>query len=222
MTILALDTATRWTGLALHDGTAVLAEQGWFAQYTQTIELSPTIATMLARAKLEPAQLSGIAIALGPGSYTGLRIGMAVAKGLALAHQIPLLGVPTLDITAASVDRGRVRGQLIAVAEAGRRRITIAPYQWQKTGWVATAEPENSTWDELLPTLTELTTLTGEISLEAGKQIRQSGQPLHLVNPASAVRRPAILAELGWARLRQQKVDDPATLAPIYLREADA
>ncbi|MCA9982409.1 MAG: tRNA (adenosine(37)-N6)-threonylcarbamoyltransferase complex dimerization subunit type 1 TsaB [Anaerolineales bacterium] len=221
MTLLAIDTATRWTGLALHDGTAVLVEQGWRAQYTQSVELSPAIATILQRAGLEPADLKGIAIALGPGSYTGLRIGLGVAKGLALAHHMPLIGVPTLDITAASVDRGRVRGQLLAVAEAGRRRITVAPYEWQKRLWVATAEPYNTTWETLLPTLEQPTTLAGEISADAARLVRQAGRHLHLVNPASSVRRPACLAELGWYRLRHKMIDDPRTLTPIYLRDPD-
>lgn len=221
MTILALDTATRWTGLALHDGTAVLVEQGWRSQYTQSVELSPAIAAMLQRTELAPADLSGIALALGPGSYTGLRIGLAVAKGLALAHHIPLLGIPTLDVTAVSVDRGRVRGQLMTVVEAGRRRINVAPYEWQKGQWVATAEVNNSTWAELLPQLTQPTTFAGEISVEAARLIRQAGKHLYLINPASSVRRAACLAELGWYRLRHKQVDDPRTLAPIYLRDPD-
>ena len=221
MTLLALDTATRWTGLALHDGTAVLVEQGWRTQYTQSVELSPAIVAILQRAGLEPADLKGIAIALGPGSYTGLRIGLGVAKGLALAHHMPLIGVPTLDITAASVDRGRVRGQLLAVAEAGRHRITVASYEWQKRLWVATSDPYNTTWEALLPMLDQPTTLAGEISADAARLVRQAGRHIHIINPASSVRRPACLAELGWHRLRHKMIDDPRTLTPIYLREPD-
>lgn len=221
MTLLAIDTATRWTGLAVHDGTAVLVEQGWYAQYTQSVELSPAIAAILQRLGLAPADLTGIAVALGPGSYTGLRIGLGVAKGLALAHHTPLVGVPTLDITAASVDRGRVRGQLLAVAEAGRRRITVAPYQWQKRQWVMVGDTHNTTWEELLPELDQPTTLAGEISATAARRIRQAGRHLHVVNPASSVRRPACLAELGWQRLHKKQADDPRTLTPIYLRDPD-
>ena len=75
-----------------------------------------------------------MAVALGPGSYTGLRIGLGFAKGLALANQIPLIGVPTLDILAASV--GELPGRLLLAAEAGRTRVCVAVYQWQKRqGW---------------------------------------------------------------------------------------
>ncbi|MCA9960226.1 MAG: hypothetical protein KC443_14390, partial [Anaerolineales bacterium] len=67
--ILAIDTATRWTGLALHDGTAVIAEAGWRSINTQTIELSPAIAGLLQRADTDSGELKGIAVAIGPGSY---------------------------------------------------------------------------------------------------------------------------------------------------------
>ena len=96
--ILAIDTATRWTGLALHDGTSIIAEMGWQAINTQTIELSPAIAEMWRRTNTTATQLKGIAVAIGPGSYTGLRVGVAVAKGLALANGTPLVAVSTLDI----------------------------------------------------------------------------------------------------------------------------
>ncbi|MDX1414745.1 MAG: tRNA (adenosine(37)-N6)-threonylcarbamoyltransferase complex dimerization subunit type 1 TsaB, partial [Candidatus Promineifilaceae bacterium] len=100
--ILALDTATRWTGLALHDGKRIIAEQGWSSKYTQTVELTPAVARLLATADFQVADLQAIAVAIGPGSYTSLRVGLAVAKGLSMAHQIPLIGVPTLDIISAA------------------------------------------------------------------------------------------------------------------------
>lgn len=114
--ILAIDTATRWLGLALHDGTAVLAEIGWRCLNNHTIELTPAIRDLLQRHQLSSADLGGIAVAIGPGSYTGLRVGLAVAKGLSLANQIPLIGVPTLDIVAAAF--GPDTGELVVVAEA--------------------------------------------------------------------------------------------------------
>ena len=69
--ILGIDTATRWLGLGLHSGTAVIAETGWKCQNNHTIELTPAIHEMLHRANLTPADLEAIAVAIGPGSYTG-------------------------------------------------------------------------------------------------------------------------------------------------------
>ena len=216
--ILAIDTATRWAGLALHDGTAVIAEHGWRCLNNHTIELPPAIDEMLNRIGIEPADLSGIAVAQGPGSYTGLRVGMALAKGLALANGLPLIGVPTLDIAATSF--GQRAGQLVIVIEAGRKRISAAGYTWHgRAGWTCQWGPDNSTWDELLAQIDEPTTFAGEITPEAAKKIRAAGSHFQTALPARSIRRAGHLAELGWQRLRAGKADDSAALAPVYLRD---
>lgn len=216
--ILAIDSATRWAGLALHDGTAVIAEHGWRCLNNHTIELSPAIDDMLHRAGVEPAALSGIAVAQGPGSYTGLRVGMALAKGLALANGLPLIGIPTLDIVAASF--GQREGQLVVVAEAGRKRISAAGYAWHgRNGWTCQWGPNNSTWDELLTQVEGPTTFAGEITPEAAKKIRAASASFQTALPGRSIRRAGHLAELGWQRLRADKADDAASIAPIYLRD---
>jgi tRNA threonylcarbamoyladenosine biosynthesis protein TsaB len=216
--ILAIDTATRWAGLALHDGTAVIAEHGWRCLNNHTIEMTPAIDDMLQRAGIEPSDLSGIAAAVGPGSYTGLRVGLAMAKGLALANGLPLIGVPTLDIVAASF--GKRDGQLVVVAEAGRRRISAAGYKWHgRAGWTNDWGPENSTWDELLENVDGLTTFAGEINPEAAKKIRAADSQFKVAEPGRSIRRAGHLAEIGWQRLRAGKTDEAAQLAPIYLND---
>lgn len=215
--ILAIDTATRWLGLALHDGTAVLAEAGWRCQNNHTIELAPAIHRLLQRQNVAVDDLSGIAVAIGPGSYTGLRVGLAVAKGLALANRIPLIGVSTLDVVAAGVSRQP--GQLVVAAEAGRTRVCTAVYRWQDgAGWQSSAAPGIDTWAELLARLEGPTSFAGEISPKAAKQIAAAAE-FRLLPPAHSVRRAGYLAEIGWRRLRRQDVDDAATLAPVYLRD---
>ena len=216
--ILALDTATRWTGLALHNGKTVIAEQGWHSRHTQTVELTPAIGQLLTRADISAADLRGVAVAIGPGSYTSLRVGLAVAKGLSLAHQIPLVGVPTLDITAASI--GLRTGSLVVVVEAGRKRVIAGMYRWQeKRGWQPSERPIIETWETLLFHLETSTTFAGEISPEAAKMIRATKKPFYVVPAAASVRRAGYLAEIGWQRMRQGLVDDAASLAPTYLRD---
>jgi tRNA threonylcarbamoyladenosine biosynthesis protein TsaB len=216
--ILAIDTATRWTGLALHDGANIIAEHGWRSINKQSVELAPEVAGMLLRAGFHPEALKGIAVAIGPGSYTGLRIGLGLAKGMALAHQTPIIGVPTLDIVAAALPQ--MPGKLIVIAEAGRRRITAAAYAWQaSSGWLAPDAPYNTTWDELLEAIDSPVVLTGEISPQAMKRIRSTGKGVRAVRAVDRVRRAGYLAEVGWKRLRKGMVDDAAELTPIYLRE---
>ena len=100
--LLGLDTSTRSVGLALYDGTQVLSEAVWTSHDHHTVELAPAVGDMLSRAGLEPSHLSAVAAATGPGSFTGLRIGLALAKGLALARRLPLVGIPSLDVLAAA------------------------------------------------------------------------------------------------------------------------
>ena len=216
--ILAIDTATRWLGLALHDGTAVLAEHGWRAFQTHTIELTPAVEEMLTREGITAVALKGIAVAIGPGSYTGLRVGLAVAKGMALANRTPLIGISTLDIVAAAT--GPYDVQLLVAAEAGRSRVCAAIYRWHtRHGWQAVAEPVIEAWAALLSQLNRPTVVTGEITADAAKLIRKAG---HQVVPAAAgVRRAGYLAEIGWQRLRKNKADTASTLAPIYFRNPD-
>lgn len=216
--ILAIDTATRWLGMALHDGTAVLAEVGWRCLNNHTIELAPGLEGLMKRGNLSAAELSGIAVAIGPGSYTGLRVGLALAKGLALANQTPLLGISTLDIVAASF--WAAPGQLWVVAQAGRSRICTAPYEWENgRGWQTSQSPTIESWDSLLPQLEGRVTFAGEVTAEAAKQIKGMKKAFQIAPPATAVRRAGYLAELGWQRLRAGDVDNAQTLAPIYLRD---
>ena len=135
MPILAIDTASRWTAIALFDAqnNQILAERGWVATMRQTVELAPAISEMLVESAVPPADLSAIAVAIGPGSYTGLRIGMGVAKGLALVHDLPIIPVKTHDIVAANIPM-HLQKLLIAV-EAGRKRVLIAQYEWRDENW---------------------------------------------------------------------------------------
>lgn len=216
--ILAIDTATKWTGLALHDGRTVLAEAGWYSANSQTTELAPAVANMLRQADLSAAELAAIAVSIGPDSYTGLRIGLGFAKGLVLANQTKLIGVSTLDILAAS--QPAAEGLLVAIAEAGRTRVWAGNYRWQMgKGWQSEGDPVIESWDKLLETLEEPATFAGEITPLAAKMIRSSAKAFSQQTAARSVRRASYLAELGWLRLRRGWTDDPATLSPIYLRD---
>lgn len=216
--ILAIDTATDWVGVALHDGGAVLAEFGWRSRRTQTIELAPAVAQLWARTGVGPTELNAVAVAVGPGSYTGLRVGLALAKGLALGQKLPLVGVPTLDIIAAAVPRHET--DLVALAQAGRTRLWAGQYSWRdKRGWEAVGDPMLTGWDDLLGRLQVPVAFAGEIDATAAKLIRRANRSAVVVAPSASVRRAAVLAEIGWNRWKKQQVTDADALAPLYLRE---
>ena len=215
MMLLAIDTATRMTGIALHDGSHVLAESVWLGVDHHTVELAPEVAIMLCRVGGTPTSLTGLAVAQGPGSYTGLRIGMALAKGLALAHNLPLVGIPTFDILARN--QPHRPETMLAVIQAGRNRIAGMWYKWGHNGWQSQAEAENLAWADVLERLGERTYVCGEIDSQ-GREALANKPHVVLAPPAQCIRRPSFLAELAWEQVRSGKVSDPAALSLIYLK----
>lgn len=212
--LLALDTATRFASIALHDGRVLRYEATWEAGRQHTTQLMPRIVAALGELRLGPDALSAVAVSLGPGSFTGLRVGLAVAKGLALARGIPLVGVPTLDILAAA--QGRSQSPLLAILQAGRGRLCAARYRWHN-GWQRREGPFLTTWEDLLASITRPTLLCGEINEKGFRLIEGLGERVTVLSPAHCLRRAGFLAELAWERLRKGKTDDPAPLAPLYL-----
>jgi len=214
--LLAIDTATDQASLALHDGRRLRVEETWEAPRRHTTELAVRMAHAMERLDLEPEQLSGVAVTTGPGSFTGLRIGMAVAKGLAMARRVGLVGVPTLDVVAFA--QGRDPRPLGAVLQAGRGRICVAVYVWQSGGWQPVQEARLTTWEALAEEISEPTLLCGEIDRQGAELMGGLGERVELLPAAWCLRRAGFLAELGWRRLKAGKADDPATLTPVYLQ----
>ena len=213
--LLAIDTATRVASLALYSEGAVLSEQTWLSQNHQTVELVPNIAHMLEGQGATPQTLTGLAVTLGPGSFTGLRIGLSVAKGLALGLKIPLVGIPTLDVLAyAHAPWGLPTW---AIIQAGRGRVCAAFYPREG--------PPPRPADYLLTTLAGLEVegcgpllFCGEIAPQGAALLRQRvGERALIASPAASLRRAGYLAELAWERLQRGEGDDLATLSPIYL-----
>ncbi len=212
--LLAIDTATRSISLALHDGLSVIAESTWRSAEHHTVELAPNTALLLKRAGISPAHLQGLAVALGPGSYTGLRIGLGLAKGLALANNLPLMGVPTFEILMrAQPPRAE---SAVAVLHAGRGRVAAARYHWSGQRWEADGDVSVLDWITLAAEIVTPTFVCGEIDAAGNEALRKLAGRVTLAPPAQALRRAGWLAEIGWERLRQQRFDDPTTLTPLY------
>jgi tRNA threonylcarbamoyladenosine biosynthesis protein TsaB len=215
--LLAMDTATRAASLALHDGTRVRVEISWESQDHHSVELTPRIAGMLAQLQVSVDDLVGIAVSLGPGSFTGLRVGVAAAKGLAMSRGIKLLGVPTLDIIAQAMQDSP--WPVVAVLAAGRGRLCAAKYRLNKNEMTAEGPVWLTTVRELGTDWEETTRVCGELSAEERHDLQKRlGRRVELASPAASLRRAGFLAELGWARLHRGQSDDPATLAPIYIQ----
>jgi tRNA threonylcarbamoyladenosine biosynthesis protein TsaB len=217
--LLAVDTSTKWVSLALYDGIFIHYEKTWQSQFHHTVELAPAIDDLFAHAGVVMTDLTGLAVAIGPGSFTSLRIGLAAVKGLSLGLNIPVVGVPSLDVIAYAqpVDEK----PMIAVLQAGRHRLAFVPYQAESGRWVAQAAPEVIDAQDLVKSIEVPTWVCGELSAEARSTIGRRWKNALIVSPAKAIRRAGYLAEIGWQRLMDNQTDDPITLVPIYLSTAD-
>jgi tRNA threonylcarbamoyladenosine biosynthesis protein TsaB len=216
--LLAVDTSTARIGLALYDGAQVSGEMVWLSQAHHTRELAPAVAGLLERVGVQPAALKVLAVATGPGSFTSLRVGLAFVKGLALARHLPLLGVPTLDVTAAGVPLAERR--LAAVLQAGRGRLALVWYRPTPEGWQAEGPARVITAQELEKKIRRPTIICGELNAEEREQLKRRYRNVILASPAQCVRRPALLAEIAWRRWQAGVTDAPAALAPVYLHVA--
>ncbi len=216
--LLAVDTSTAQVGLGIYDGSQVVSEYAWRSSQRHTVEMAPAISDVLTRCGLTMENIRVLGVALGPGSFTSLRVGLSLVKGLALARHLPLVGIPTLDILAAAQPLSRF--PLAVAIQAGRGRLAVGWYKRSKNGWQAKGPARMATAKTLIDEVKSPVILCGEFTAEERYEL--SVQPeIHLVSPAQSVRRPAVLAELAWARWQTGAVDDEATLAPIYLHVAE-
>ena len=216
--LLAIDTSTAQMGLALYDGTSVPGEFVWHSGLHHTQELAPTLAELLRRVGIKMNAIGALGVALGPGSFTSLRVGLAFVKGLALACHIPIAGIPTLDIVAAGVPLSDRR--MAALVQAGRGRLALGWYSAGETGWQVDGPVMLTTADELAEEIHKPVIVCGEMSPDERRRLARKFKNVTLASPAQCVRRPGILAELAWQKWQAGKTDPAAALAPIYLHVA--
>jgi len=218
--LLAVDTSTQTIGIALYDPPQVIGELVWQSKNHHTVELAAAVKGLMDKCDVNPASLSLLVCALGPGTFTGLRIGLAFVKGLALSLRVPVIGVPTFDFLAAA--QALSEHPLICVLPAGRTRLAVSWYKSDGTSWIQERGPLLMTPDVLSDEIAGPTLITGEMTPEERQVLGRKWKNAMLASPATAYRRPSFLAELGWQRWQAGQRDDPVSLSPIYLHIAEA
>lgn len=212
--LLAIDTSTNTTGLACYDEQGLLAECVWHSGRDHSAQLLPQLTLLLRHLGRSRDTISAVAVALGPGSWSGLRVGMSSAKGFALARGVPLVGIGTLDALVYQFER--LGATTIPLIRLGRERYATG----QPARPAAALEPRNVTLAELCAETTGRALFCGDIDAEVQAELRtRLGARALFPDAAARARRPAYLAELAWRRLQAGDTDDLAGLEPIYLGE---
>lgn len=221
--ILAIETATGCGGVALTRGAGttgrILAEYTLQPEVTHSRRLLGSVAAIMAATGIGWDQLDGVAVSSGPGSFTGLRIGMAAAKGMAMAAGLPLLAVPTLDGVAAQVPP--VDLPLCCLLDARKQQVYAALYRpeegcYQRDSRFLVLRPE-----ELAQHIHEPTLMVGP-GLQACRS-HLVAHPLARVTSAGFLHpRAAMIGFCGGQLLASGTRDGGGEIVPLYVRASEA
>ncbi|BCO09934.1 tRNA (adenosine(37)-N6)-threonylcarbamoyltransferase complex dimerization subunit type 1 TsaB [Desulfolithobacter dissulfuricans] len=224
--ILAIETATGCGSVALTSGDplsgALLAEATAQPRVTHARRLLGSVEWVLGAGGVSWEQLDGIAVSLGPGSFTGLRIGMAAAKGLAMAAGVPLLGVPTLDALACTALGVAREKELCCLLDARKNEVYAALYRSGDDGLpVRSQDPVVIGPEQLVAKLTGPTVFAGP-GVAAFHEIFAGSRLIEILPPPLCQPRAAFVGLLGGRMLALGDVLEPAAAAPLYIRASDA
>jgi len=195
----------------------VADSQCWYSQRNHTAELIPAIQALFERSSSHLEEIQGIAVALGPGGFSALRVGISAAKGLALTKSTPLVGVGTLELEAYPF--AGLGLPVCALLDAGREEIATGAFGNATGSWTRLKEERVCTLEELVESTGEPTLFCGEGAPNRSQELRRllgrNGLVIGLHSPAG---RLWALAELGSKRLDRGQASPMDALQPMYLR----
>ena len=223
MSILAIDTASSVSSVAVASEGKLQAEVTVEAGRTHSETLLSHIEGVLSFAGVERSALTGVAVSIGPGSFTGLRIGLATAKAIAYGLGIPLVGVSTLAALALAVPVSDVH--TLALMDAQKGNAYAGLYEWRDGSLhevrpvrvAPLAEAIAEAADRGKPVL-----LTGELAVKKRARLGNLPDNVTLAPAHLLTARASHVAWLGIARLAAGERDDPMTLEPFYIRRSEA
>jgi tRNA threonylcarbamoyladenosine biosynthesis protein TsaB len=229
--MVAIETATETVGVAVRTATGVQAELTLTGRRRHVETLTPALEHLLAQLDLVPGDLGVVAVEIGPGLFTGLRVGLAAAKGLAQSLGLGVVGATSLDILTAGAAAAGLRGLVLACVDARRGEVFAAVHEVEAVGPLAAARAVRLDLGLFAPE--DLAAALGEFA----------GEPVHAVGdgamryadvlakipgvdpgaPGLAFPPPAALLDLVRARIDAGEPPvEPSAVVPLYMREADA
>jgi len=221
--VLGIDTSTNHTSVALGTEHELLAEAG-FASPRRQDHVVPAIERLLEWTGLSLSNVGGVAVGLGPGLYTGLRVGVQVAKSLSQVLGVPILGIASLDVLAFDV---RTTRRLIgAVLDARRGEVFLAFYRSVPGGGIVRLGDHRLDRPEALAAeleaLPEEVLLVGNGAILYRRELVGPGARVAFASAAQATPSAAALVDLAAPRFIREDTDRPNDVVPLYLRKTDA
>jgi tRNA threonylcarbamoyladenosine biosynthesis protein TsaB len=212
---LSIDTASEVATVALSREGALEAEVTWRCRKNHTVELLPTIERLFEQAGASRGDVSAVFACVGPGMYTGLRVGVSTAQTLAYAMGARVVGVGRLELDA--YGHAAYPGRIVAVHRAGRGELAWAAYR--SGPWREEVSPRLDGPEEVVRRARGPTLICGEVDEALASAIAaRLGEKGVLATPSASLRRAASLAELGYARLSAGEGREAGSLSVVYLR----
>jgi len=222
--VLAVDSATGVAGVAVAEDDRLIAEFFLNINKAHSQRLMPMVAQTLQEAVLELGDLDGLAVTIGPGSFTGLRIGLATVKGLSLTTGLPLVGVPTLDVLARNGMGWS--GLVCPVLNARRQEVYTCLYRAaggkieRLSGYLAVSP--QLLGDILAPGDEPVLLLGDGVEVCSKILVDRLGSKLCVAHAATLLPRAAQAAFIGLERLANGESDSLHSLSPLYVRQSEA
>lgn len=215
--LLAIDTSTKYGGVATASEGHMVHSRTWLSRHNHTIELMPAIDDVLRASGVVANDLDGIAVALGPGGFSSLRVGLAVAKGLALATGKPLVGTKTLEMEAYPYLE---RGMLVCpMLPTGRGQVAWAVFIRGNGPPVRTVSERLGTIEEIVATVATKTLFCGEgapsLAATLHERLANLAQVVAAFSPLTRLEGLVALAAMRLARGERDRME---SLEPFYLR----
>lgn len=221
MRILAVETSTLAGGAALLDGDRVVGEYVLNIRATHSERLMAAVDHLLQLSGWELESLEGLAVAVGPGSFTGLRIGISAVKGLALALGIPIAAVPTLDALAATLPFAA--HPVCPVLDAKKGEVYAGLYHWAEGAMHRDWEYLALAPEALCDRLTGPVIFVGDaLDTLSGLFEARLGSNAHFAPAGRRLPSPGCVGILGRALLSAGRAVDASALTPLYLRPSEA
>lgn len=228
MLVLGIETATLVAGVALYGKDKVISEHFINNRKTHSQNLMPMVKEVLEEGGITPKDLDGIAVSMGPGSFTGLRIGMATAKTLGQVLNKPVIGVPTLDALANNLFG--VSGIICPILDAKKNQVYSAFYQMEEGKLGLQTEYMAIGVEEVCAKIRTQVSLNGGKVTFLGDGVpvfkelilQELGDVAQFANDINSLPRGASIAQLGHAYLAQGKTDSYISLQPLYIRQSEA
>lgn len=214
---LSIDTSTRYASVGLSFGAEMMAEYSWVSRQNHSVELLPAIEHLLKTTGGTAKNLDCIFLAVGPGGFSALRVGMSTAKGLGASLGIPLIAINTLDIEAYPFKGLGL--PVCPILDVGRGEMATTLFAGSKDNWVKTNEDRVATPNDLCSSIAETTLFCGEGVSVYGEMLQEVlGDKAVVAEQSLPTRKPGTLAQMGYLRFQLGELDDIHYLEPLYLR----